>query len=51
MELRKPIRPAPGTPVKKGAKADPPVWLKPGDTIEVECPQIGLLRNSVADEA
>ena len=40
-----------GTPVKKGAKADPPVWLKPGDTIEVECPQIGVLRNSVADEA
>ena len=40
-----------GTPVKKAAKADPPVWLKPGDTIEVECPDIGVLRNSVADEA
>jgi len=40
-----------GTPVKKDAKADPPVWLKPGDTIEVECPGIGLLRNTVADEA
>ena len=40
-----------GTPVKKDAKADPPVWLKPGDTIEVECPAIGLLRNTVADEA
>ena len=39
-----------GTPVKKDAKADPPVWLKPGDTIEVECPAIGVLRNSVADE-
>ena len=39
-----------GTPVKK-VKADPPVWLKPGDTIEVECPEIGVLRNSVADEA
>jgi len=40
-----------GTPVKKEAKADPPVWLKPGDTIEIECPAIGVLRNSVADEA
>ena len=39
-----------GTPVKKDAKADPPVWLKPGDAIEIECPAIGVLRNSVADE-
>ncbi len=39
-----------GTPVKKGPKTDPPVWLKPGDTIEVECPDIGVLRNSVAAE-
>src|ERR1700728_1168578 len=40
-----------GTPVKQGPKVDPPVWLKPGDTIEVECPQIGILRNTVVDEA
>jgi 2-keto-4-pentenoate hydratase/2-oxohepta-3-ene-1,7-dioic acid hydratase in catechol pathway len=40
-----------GTPVKKVPKVDPPVWLKPGDTIEVECPEIGVLRMSVADEA
>ena len=39
-----------GTPVKK-TKADPPVWLKPGDTLEIECPEIGVLRNTVADEA
>jgi 2-keto-4-pentenoate hydratase/2-oxohepta-3-ene-1,7-dioic acid hydratase in catechol pathway len=39
-----------GTPVKKDATSDPPVWLKPGDTIEVECPAIGVLRNVVADE-
>jgi 2-keto-4-pentenoate hydratase/2-oxohepta-3-ene-1,7-dioic acid hydratase in catechol pathway len=39
-----------GTPVKNDAKADPPVWLKPGDTIEIECPAIGVLRNTVADE-
>jgi 2-keto-4-pentenoate hydratase/2-oxohepta-3-ene-1,7-dioic acid hydratase in catechol pathway len=40
-----------GTPVKKTPKVDPPVWLKPGDTIEVECPEIGVLRNQVVDEA
>ncbi len=39
-----------GTPVKK-TKADPPIWLKPGDTIEIECPEIGVLSNTVADEA
>ena len=39
-----------GTPVKT-TKSDPPVWLKPSDTIEVECPEIGVLRNTVADEA
>jgi 2-keto-4-pentenoate hydratase/2-oxohepta-3-ene-1,7-dioic acid hydratase in catechol pathway len=39
-----------GTPVKK-TKADPPIWLKPGDTIEVECAEIGVLSNTVADEA
>ncbi len=38
-----------GTPVKR-TKSDPPIWLKPGDTIEVECPEIGVLRNTVADE-
>jgi 2-keto-4-pentenoate hydratase/2-oxohepta-3-ene-1,7-dioic acid hydratase in catechol pathway len=40
-----------GTPVKKEPKTAEPVWLKPGDTIELECPDIGVLRNSVADEA
>ncbi len=40
-----------GTPTKKGPKVDPPVWLKPGDTIEVECPEIGVLSNSVVVEA
>jgi 2-keto-4-pentenoate hydratase/2-oxohepta-3-ene-1,7-dioic acid hydratase in catechol pathway len=40
-----------GTPVKKVPKTEPPVWLKPGDIVEVECPEIGVLRNAVADEA
>lgn len=39
-----------GTPVGAGARFDPPIWLKPGDVIEVEAEGIGLLRNSVADE-
>jgi 2-keto-4-pentenoate hydratase/2-oxohepta-3-ene-1,7-dioic acid hydratase in catechol pathway len=38
-----------GTPIKK-VKEDPPVWLKPGDTIEVESPDVGVLSNSVVDE-
>jgi 2-keto-4-pentenoate hydratase/2-oxohepta-3-ene-1,7-dioic acid hydratase in catechol pathway len=45
---------ATGTPVKKAASEAAPAgdgsWLKPGDTIEIECPEIGVLRNSVADE-
>lgn len=40
-----------GTPTGAGARRDPPVWLRPGDVVEVESPQIGLLRNAVADEA
>lgn len=40
-----------GTPVKTTPKVDPPVWLKPGDTIEVECPEVGVLHNTVVDEA
>lgn len=40
-----------GTPTGAGARFDPPVWLKPGDVIEVEAEGIGLLRNGVTDEA
>ena len=39
-----------GTPTGAGARFDPPIWLKPGDTIEVEAEGIGVLRNGVADE-
>jgi 2-keto-4-pentenoate hydratase/2-oxohepta-3-ene-1,7-dioic acid hydratase in catechol pathway len=39
-----------GTPTGAGARFDPPVWLKPGDVIEVEADGIGTLRNLVADE-
>ena len=40
-----------GTPTGAGARFDPPVWLKPGDVVEVEADGIGLLRNTIADEA
>ncbi|WP_137931330.1 fumarylacetoacetate hydrolase family protein [Mesorhizobium comanense] len=40
-----------GTPTGAGARFDPPVWLKPGDVIEVEADGIGVLRNGVIDEA
>ncbi|MGX5829392.1 fumarylacetoacetate hydrolase family protein [Mesorhizobium sp. 43Arga] len=40
-----------GTPTGAGARFDPPVWLKPGDVIEVEADGIGVLRNSVVEEA
>jgi 2-keto-4-pentenoate hydratase/2-oxohepta-3-ene-1,7-dioic acid hydratase in catechol pathway len=41
---------ATGTPGGVGAKRQPPLWLKPGDTVEVEIDKVGLLRNGVADE-
>lgn len=39
-----------GTPAGAGARLDPPVWLKPGDVVEVEADGVGVLRNAVADE-
>ncbi|MFC2967204.1 fumarylacetoacetate hydrolase family protein [Acidimangrovimonas pyrenivorans] len=39
-----------GTPTGAGARFDPPLWLKPGDVIEVEAEGIGVLRNGVEDE-
>ncbi|MBY3235419.1 MULTISPECIES: fumarylacetoacetate hydrolase family protein [Rhizobium] len=39
-----------GTPTGAGARFDPPIWLKPGDIVEVEADGIGILRNTIADE-
>jgi 2-keto-4-pentenoate hydratase/2-oxohepta-3-ene-1,7-dioic acid hydratase in catechol pathway len=36
-----------GTPQGIGAKRHPPLWLKPGDTVEVELQNVGILRNVV----
>jgi 2-keto-4-pentenoate hydratase/2-oxohepta-3-ene-1,7-dioic acid hydratase in catechol pathway len=39
-----------GTPTSAGARFDPPIWLQPGDVVEVEGDGIGILRDTVADE-
>ena len=39
-----------GTPGGVGAKRQPPLWLKDGDTIEIEIPKVGLLVNRVEGE-
>jgi 2-keto-4-pentenoate hydratase/2-oxohepta-3-ene-1,7-dioic acid hydratase in catechol pathway len=39
-----------GTTGGVGAYRKPPLWMKPGDTVEVEITGIGTLRNPVAQE-
>lgn len=39
---------ATGTPGGVGAKRTPPVWMKPGDTIEIEVTGVGILSNGIA---
>jgi 2-keto-4-pentenoate hydratase/2-oxohepta-3-ene-1,7-dioic acid hydratase in catechol pathway len=39
-----------GTPPGVGMARKPPLWLKPGDVVEVEISRIGVLRNSVVAE-
>jgi len=41
---------ATGTPGGVGSRRTPPLWLKPGDIVEVEIDRLGVLRNGVADE-
>ena len=50
MELKPGDLIATGTPVGAGARFDPPIWLKPGDVLEIEVPSVGVLRNTFADE-
>jgi 2-keto-4-pentenoate hydratase/2-oxohepta-3-ene-1,7-dioic acid hydratase in catechol pathway len=40
-----------GTPSGAGARLDPPRYLRPGDVVEVEVARVGLLRNTVVDDA
>lgn len=39
-----------GTPTGAGARFEPPIWLKPGDVVEVSATGLGTLRNPIADE-
>ena len=41
---------ATGTPAGVGFTRKPPIFLKPGDVVEVEIENIGILRNPVVDE-
>lgn len=39
-----------GTPGGVGNKRNPPVFMKPGDVVEIEVDAIGVLRNGIRDE-
>ncbi len=41
---------ATGTPGGVGAKRNPPLWLQPGDTVEVELSHVGVLGNGIEQE-
>jgi len=38
-----------GTPGGVGARRTPPLWMKPGDKVEIEIDKVGVLENSIAD--
>jgi 2-keto-4-pentenoate hydratase/2-oxohepta-3-ene-1,7-dioic acid hydratase in catechol pathway len=40
-----------GTPAGVGQARTPPVWMKPGDVVEIEIERVGLLRNPIVAEA
>jgi 2-keto-4-pentenoate hydratase/2-oxohepta-3-ene-1,7-dioic acid hydratase in catechol pathway len=40
-----------GTPGGVGARRNPPLFMKPGDVVEVEITEIGVLRNVIEKEA
>ncbi|MES2945399.1 MAG: fumarylacetoacetate hydrolase family protein [Pseudomonadota bacterium] len=40
-----------GTPGGVGAKRTPPVWMKPGDRVEIEVSKVGRLVNSIANDS
>ena len=42
---------ATGTPGGVGVKRTPPLWMKPGDVVEVEIEGLGTLRNGIAEES
>ncbi len=42
---------ATGTPEGVGHSRKPPLWMKPGDVLEVEISAIGVLRTRIVDES
>ncbi|MDB5897852.1 MAG: 5-oxopent-3-ene,2,5-tricarboxylate decarboxylase [Ramlibacter sp.] len=40
-----------GTPAGVGQARNPPVWMKAGDTIEIELERVGVLSNPIVNEA
>ena len=40
-----------GTPSGVGVMRDPPIWIRPGDLVEVEISDVGTLRHPVVAEA
>jgi len=38
-----------GTPGGVGARRTPPVWMKPGDKVEIEIDKVGILENGITD--
>jgi 2-keto-4-pentenoate hydratase/2-oxohepta-3-ene-1,7-dioic acid hydratase in catechol pathway len=36
-----------GTPGGVGARRDPPLWMKPGDKVEIEVSKVGILVNTI----
>ena len=37
-----------GTPGGVGSRREPPIWMKPGDKVEIEIDKVGILENSIA---
>ena len=38
-----------GTPGGVGSRRTPPIWMKPGDKVEIEIDKVGILENIIAD--
>ena len=38
-----------GTPGGVGARRTPPIWMKPGDKVEIEIDKVGVLENTIVD--
>ena len=38
-----------GTPGGVGSRREPPIWMKPGDKVEIEVDKVGILENTIAD--